>query len=105
MWNWRTRGAGTPRRSRPISRSLRKRRRLGRSVGAYAAKPGFRPTGIDLHNRSTAVQTKDRARRLLIAELIDTFLAYCSRNRTPATVAFYRARLNRFRQEFKVHEL
>jgi integrase len=42
---------------------------------------------------------------MLIPELIDTFLAYCSRHRTPATVAFYRARLKKFRCEFNAREM
>src|SRR6516225_8857993 len=41
-----------------------------------------------------------RAARMLIPDLTEKFLAYCSRHRTPATLAFYRARLKRFCQEF-----
>ena len=41
---------------------------------------------------------------MLIPELIDKFLAYCSRHRTPATVAFYRTRLQKFGREFASRE-
>jgi integrase/recombinase XerC/integrase/recombinase XerD len=33
---------------------------------------------------------------MLIRELIDTFLSWCGRHRSPATLVFYRARLKRF---------
>ncbi len=36
---------------------------------------------------------------------MEAFLAYCSRNRTPATVAFYRARLKKFCRVFNAREL
>jgi integrase len=42
---------------------------------------------------------------MLIPELTNTFLAYCSRHRSPATVAFYRARLRRFCERFNGREL
>ncbi len=42
---------------------------------------------------------------MLIPELIDKFLAYCSRHRTPATVAFYKARLQKFCRAFASREL
>ena len=42
---------------------------------------------------------------MLIPELIATFLSYCSRHRTPATLAFYRARLKKFCREFNAREL
>ena len=42
---------------------------------------------------------------MMIPDLTDTFLAYCSRHRTPATLAFYRSRLKRFCQRFNDREL
>ena len=42
---------------------------------------------------------------MLIPELTDKFLAYCSRHRAPATVGFYRTRLRRFCREFNDREL
>ncbi len=42
---------------------------------------------------------------MLIPELTDKFLAYCSRHRTPATLGFYRARLKKFCREFNAREL
>jgi integrase len=42
---------------------------------------------------------------MLIPELTDKFLAYCSRHRAPATLAFYRTRLQRFCQQFNAWEL
>jgi len=40
-----------------------------------------------------------------VDELTDAFLAYCSRRRTPATLAFYRARLKKFCREFNAREM
>src|SRR6516164_5720742 len=40
-----------------------------------------------------------------IRELTDAFLAYCSRHRSPATVAFYRTRLRKFCERFNSREL
>jgi site-specific recombinase XerD len=37
-------------------------------------------------------------------ELIDSFLAYCARNRSPATLSFYRTRLRRFRDIYNQRE-
>src|SRR5579872_4383252 len=37
---------------------------------------------------------------MLIPELTDKFLAYCSRHRAPATLEFYRTRLKKFCREF-----
>jgi len=37
---------------------------------------------------------------VVVSELVEKFLAYCARHRTPATVAFYRARLKKFCCEF-----
>ncbi|MGE5192233.1 MAG: tyrosine-type recombinase/integrase [Deltaproteobacteria bacterium] len=42
---------------------------------------------------------------MLIPELTNKFYAYCRRHRTPATVAFYRARLKRFVERFNDREL
>ncbi len=42
---------------------------------------------------------------MLIPELTDKFLAYCSRHRAPATVGFYRTRLKKFCREFNDREL
>jgi integrase/recombinase XerC/integrase/recombinase XerD len=42
---------------------------------------------------------------MLIGHLIEKFLAYCSRHRAPATVAFYRTRLKKFCREFNDREL
>ena len=42
---------------------------------------------------------------MLIPELIDKFLAYCSRHRAPATVAFYRTRLKKFCQAYNARDL
>ncbi len=42
---------------------------------------------------------------MLIPELTGTFLAYCSRHRSPATVVFYRSRLKRFCERFNTREL
>ncbi len=42
---------------------------------------------------------------MLIADLTEKFLAYCSRHLAPATVAFYRARLKRFCERFNSREL
>jgi hypothetical protein len=48
---------------------------------------------------------KERDRRVLIPELTDTFLSYCSRHRSPATLAFYRARLKKFCEAYNAREL
>jgi site-specific recombinase XerD len=42
---------------------------------------------------------------MLIPELIENFLAYCSRHRAPATLDFYRTRLKKFRELFNAREL
>jgi hypothetical protein len=42
---------------------------------------------------------------MLVSELTDEFLSYCCRHRTAATLAFYRARLKTFRQEFNAREM
>jgi integrase len=42
---------------------------------------------------------------MLISELTEKFLSYCSRHRTAATLAFYRARLKKFCREFNAREL
>src|SRR5262249_56412106 len=42
---------------------------------------------------------------MLIAELTEKFLAYCARHRSQATLAFYRARLKKFSQQFNAREL
>src|SRR6516162_1041511 len=42
---------------------------------------------------------------MLIPELTDKFLAYCSRHRAPATVGFYRTRLKKFCRAFNDREL
>ena len=42
---------------------------------------------------------------MLVSELTEKFLAYCIRHRSPATLAFYRARLKRFCERFNAHEL
>ena len=42
---------------------------------------------------------------MLIPELIATFLSYCTRHRTAATLAFYRARLKKFCLEFNARAL
>ena len=42
---------------------------------------------------------------MLIPELRDRFLAFCSRNRAPATLEFYRARLKRFCEQYNAREL
>src|SRR5262249_50934093 len=41
---------------------------------------------------------------MLIAELMDQFFAYCYRHRSPATLAFYRARLKRFGEKYNSRE-
>jgi len=41
---------------------------------------------------------------MLIAALMDQFFAYCSHHRSPATLAFYRARLKRFREKYNSYE-
>src|SRR5215468_5544417 len=40
-----------------------------------------------------------------VDELTETFFAYCSRHRTPATLAFYRTRLKKFCREFNARAL
>ncbi len=40
-----------------------------------------------------------------IGELIDKLLGWCSRHRSPATVAFYRTRLRHFRETFEGRDL
>jgi integrase len=40
-----------------------------------------------------------------IPDLVETFLAYYARNRAPATLAFYRARLKKFCERFNAREL
>jgi integrase len=42
---------------------------------------------------------------MLITELTDKFFAYCSRHRSPATLAFYRQRLRKFCRQFNAREL
>jgi hypothetical protein len=42
---------------------------------------------------------------MLVSELTEKFLAYCIRHRSPATLAFYRARLKAFCQRFNAREL
>ena len=42
---------------------------------------------------------------MTILELTDKFLAWNSRHRSPATLAFYRARLKKFRETFHTREL
>ena len=42
---------------------------------------------------------------MLIGQLIECFLSYCSRHRSPATLAFYRARLKKFCHDFNAREL
>ena len=42
---------------------------------------------------------------MLVSALIEKFLAYCSRHRSPATVAFYRTRLRKFCERFNSREL
>jgi site-specific recombinase XerD len=42
---------------------------------------------------------------LLIRDLVNTFHSWNSRNRAPATVAFYRARLKKFCQAYNTREL
>src|SRR4029450_7560740 len=46
-----------------------------------------------------------RIKTMTIHELTEEFLAYCSRHRTPATLAFYRTRLKKFRDQFNAREL
>jgi integrase len=41
---------------------------------------------------------------MLIRNLIDAFLSWCSRHRAPATVRFYRARLRLFCQQFSARD-
>ena len=36
--------------------------------------------------------------------LIDSFLAYCARNRSAATLLFYRSRLRRFREAYNLRD-
>jgi integrase len=40
-----------------------------------------------------------------IQELTEKFIAYCSRHRSPSTVAFYRTRLRKFCEQFNSREL
>src|SRR5262245_53760885 len=42
---------------------------------------------------------------MLIHELTEKFFAYCTRHRSPATLAFYRARLKKFCRQFNSREL
>src|SRR5262249_22687773 len=42
---------------------------------------------------------------MLISELTERFLLHCSRHRSPATLAFYRARLKKFCRQFNAREL
>jgi integrase len=42
---------------------------------------------------------------MLVCELTEKFLEYCSRHRSPATLAFYRTRLMKFCREFNSREL
>jgi integrase len=44
-------------------------------------------------------------RRMLTGNLIELFLAYCSRHRSPATLAFYRARLKKFCEAYHGRDL
>jgi integrase len=48
---------------------------------------------------------EERNRRMLIPELTDKFLSYCSRHRSPATLGFYRARLKKFSEAYNAREL
>jgi len=41
---------------------------------------------------------------MLISDLVDTFIAWCGRHRSPATVRFYRTRLRLFRSTFGTRE-
>jgi hypothetical protein len=42
---------------------------------------------------------------MLISELTERFLAYCSRHRAPATLGFYRTRLKKFCQQYNGRDL
>src|SRR5262245_17888345 len=42
---------------------------------------------------------------MLIRELVPAFIRWCARHRSPATVAFYRARLQRFRKKYDDRDL
>ena len=42
---------------------------------------------------------------MLTGELIECFFAWCSRHRSPTTLAFYRARLKKFCREFNAREM
>jgi integrase len=42
---------------------------------------------------------------MLIGDLIDTFLTWCSRHRSPATITFYRHRLRKFCKMYNAREL
>ena len=42
---------------------------------------------------------------MLIPELTDKFLAYCSRHRAPSTLEFYRSRLKKFREQYNARDL
>ena len=37
---------------------------------------------------------------MLIGELVPAFVCWCARHRSPATVAFYRTRLQKFRKKY-----
>ncbi len=48
---------------------------------------------------------RERTTAMLIEGLIETFLAWCSRHRSPATVGFYRTRLRRFSRKYNDRDL
>jgi integrase len=58
---------------------------------------------IIVHRRGSS--TKDEETAMLIGELIHELLGWCSRHRSPATVAFYRTRLRRFCQKYNDRDL
>jgi hypothetical protein len=51
-----------------------------------------------------AVQIRDE-KTMQINDVIAAFLAYCSRHRAPATLAFYRARLKKFCEAYNSRDL
>jgi integrase len=52
-----------------------------------------------------AARIIQNASRMLIRDLMDTFICWNSRHRAPATVAFYRTRLKRFCQAYNARDL
>ena len=42
---------------------------------------------------------------MLISKIVETFISWNQRHRAPATVAFYRARLKKFREAYNAREL